>query len=410
MSESPTVPAEDQAIGQRVRTIRRRRGLSVETAAGLAGIDKSFLSRLERGERPFIRRGLVENLATALSCSVADLTSQPYRTESHDLIGSAIPALSLAFFDADLDDAPDIPTRPLSTLVAATRAANVHADAVAYDLAARGLGELITELQVIVATGTPDDRREALAALTEASIVAYGLARTTGHTELAVTAAKRGLDAARRIERPDLIGLTTMCRAVALMRLGARRSAGNVTRAALAELDTTPGPTDEDTTTAEARGMLHLVGAMVAARDDDAGAVDTHLAEARSLAGHTGERNHLLFHFGPANTSAWELSLRVEAGGGPDAAERYQRDPVDLRVFGSKDRESSVHFDLARAWAQAGGDRDTEVIRELDLADRIPPIRTRNDPIARDLVVDLHRRASRRLWELDSLRNRFGVA
>jgi hypothetical protein len=138
--------------------------------------------------------------------------------------------------------------------------------------------------------------------------------------------------------------------------------------------------------------------------------VDTHLAEARSLAGHTGERNHLLFHFGPANTSAWELSLRVEAGGGPDAAERYQRDPVDLRVFGSKDRESSVHFDLARAWAQAGGDRDTEVIRELDLADRIPPIRTRNDPIARDLVVDLHRRASRRLWELDSLRNRFGVA
>jgi hypothetical protein len=69
-----------------------------------------------------------------------------------------------------------------------------------------------------------------------------------------------------------------------------------------------------------------------------------------------------------------------------------------------------VHFDLARAWAQAEGDRDTEVIRELDTADRIAPIRTRNDPIARDLVIGLHRRARRRVWELDSLRNRMGVS
>ena len=87
-----------------------------------------------------------------------------------------------------------------------------------------------------------------------------------------------------------------------------------------------------------------------------------------------------------------------------------ERFRVDQGALGSKDRESSVHFDLARAWAQADGDRDADVIRELDLADRIAPIRTRNDPIARDLVVDLHRRAKRRVWELDSLKYRFGVA
>jgi len=248
------------------------------------------------------------------------------------------------------------------------------------------------------------------AGLAEACIVAYGLARTTGHNELAVTAARRGVEAARRIERPDLIGLATMCRSVALMRLGARRAAGTVATDALELLSAEPGPTDTVTETAEATGMLHLVAAMVAARDDDSGAVDTHLSEARSLAEHTGERNHLHFHFGMANTAAWELSLKVESGDGPEAAERYQRTPVDLAAFGSKDRESSVHFDLARAWAQAEGDRDVEVTRELDLADRIAPIRTRNDPSARDLVIDLHRRASRRLWELDSLRNRFGVA
>jgi hypothetical protein len=42
-------------------------------------------------------------------------------------------------------------------------------------------------------------------------------------------------------------------------------------------------------------------------------------------------------------------------------------------------------------------------------ADRIAPTRIRNDPIARELVLTLDRRARRRAWELDSLRNRFGI-
>ncbi|MBV9730941.1 MAG: hypothetical protein JO309_16345, partial [Pseudonocardiales bacterium] len=45
----------------------------------------------------------------------------------------------------------------------------------------------------------------------------------------------------------------------------------------------------------------------------------------------------------------------------------------------------------------------------LDTADRIAPTRIRNDPIARELVVILDRRARRRVWELESLCNRFGI-
>lgn len=40
---------------------------------------------------------------------------------------------------------------------------------------------------------------------------------------------------------------------------------------------------------------------------------------------------------------------------------------------------------------------------------RIAPQRIRSDPLARDLVLTLDRRARRRVWELDSLRNRFGI-
>ncbi|MGH3998220.1 MAG: helix-turn-helix domain-containing protein, partial [Pseudonocardiaceae bacterium] len=67
-----------RSIGARARMIRRRRGLSQEVVAGLAGITAQYLSMLERGLRGFNRRGLIEDLADALGCSVADLTGQPY--------------------------------------------------------------------------------------------------------------------------------------------------------------------------------------------------------------------------------------------------------------------------------------------------------------------------------------------
>lgn len=45
--------------------------MSLDVAAGLAGISKPYLSRLERGERAFERRGLLEDVAGALGCAVA---------------------------------------------------------------------------------------------------------------------------------------------------------------------------------------------------------------------------------------------------------------------------------------------------------------------------------------------------
>jgi hypothetical protein len=87
----------------------------------------------------------------------------------------------------------------------------------------------------------------------------------------------------------------------------------------------------------------------------------------------------------------------------------FRRRPIGLSAFASKEREADVTFDLARAWAQAEGSRDGEALRALDAADRLAPLRIRNDPIARDLVFTLDRRARHRVWELDSLRNHFGM-
>ncbi|HET9254061.1 MAG TPA: hypothetical protein VFO16_02520 [Pseudonocardiaceae bacterium] len=161
-------------------------------------------------------------------------------------------------------------------------------------------------------TADSDNRRKALAGLVEACIAARALAGTLGHVELAVAAARRGYDAARRLERPDLVGLTAMGRTMTLGRIGARRRAYAIAAETLAELSSQPGPTSESTEIAEACGMLHLGAALVSARDGRTDDASTHLGEARSLAAHTGERSHVRFHFGPTNVAAWDLSIAVE--------------------------------------------------------------------------------------------------
>ena len=139
--------------------------------------------------------------------------------------------------------------------------------------------------------------------------------------------------------------------------------------------------------------MLHLVGAQLAARENRAAEADIHLAEARQLAKATGERNAYHYYFGLTNVAAWSLAIAVELDRGPTAAETLDASPVTLAALGSADHRAGVHLDLSRAYAQSGGDRDTEALQYIDTADRIAPSRIRNDPIARDLVLTLDRRA-----------------
>ncbi|MGH3530280.1 MAG: helix-turn-helix domain-containing protein, partial [Pseudonocardiaceae bacterium] len=88
-------------IGARARMIRRRRGLSLEVVAGLAGISGGYLSMLETGRRGFNRRGLLEDIANALGCSVADLTGRPYLAPDRQSADTAatIPGVSAALHD-----------------------------------------------------------------------------------------------------------------------------------------------------------------------------------------------------------------------------------------------------------------------------------------------------------------------
>ena len=399
-------------IGERLRKIRRRRGMSIDTAAGLAGISKAYWSMLENGKRRFERRGLLEDLAAALGCAVSDLTGQPYlpgdRVSAEAL--ASLPPISLALFDSTLDDVPnDVRVRPVGELARLVARANAASADSRYALAGHDLGALLTELHVHAVTGNADTQRAALRVLTEACLVAISAARTLGNNDLAAVAARRAQDAAARLEDTALGGFAAMSASIVLGRMGARYRAQRVTSLALDAVKTAD-PNAEDTAPAEAAGMLHLASAQLAAKDHDADAAEAHLGIAAELAARTGERSTLHYDFGPANVQAWSLSLAVELGTGPECAEQITRRADYDAGLTSADRRAALHFDLARAYVQAEGARDSDAIRHLDLADRVAPLRIRQDPIAREVVAELDARARRQAWELASLKSRLRVS
>ena len=161
--------------------------------AELAGITKGYLSMLELGQRGFNRRGLIDDLASALGCSVADLTGQPYLPPNRATADAmaTVPGIEFAVCDCTLRAVPDIPARPVTELAQLARQANTYSDETRYALAERDLGMVLSELHVHAATGNSDTRRAALAALVEACIAAAGTVRALGHTALAVAVARR---------------------------------------------------------------------------------------------------------------------------------------------------------------------------------------------------------------------------
>jgi transcriptional regulator with XRE-family HTH domain len=409
---STPLPEIDNELGRRIRTFRKRRGLSLDVVAGLAGITKQYLSLIERGERHISDRRMLGDICDAIGCSIIDVTGEPYSPTDQRSANalSTIPPIQLALLDCDLDDVPDDPVRPIEQLEQAVREAHLHCVRTRYEIAGRDLGQMLVELQIIAATGDEQQQRRALGALVEACKVAYGITKNLGHTQLAVDAAARGLDAARRLDNPTLLGFARWYYALALLRIGARRRATSILSTALNDLSGIADPSAPHTLTTEVYGMVHLTSALGAARSGRADEARSHLAEARDLAGRTGERNGLRLNFGPANVRAWTLSVGVDLGEGAAAVEKVQPDSADLSAFAeSPDRIAAWHYDLARALAQEGGSRDHEAIRYLDIAERTAPQRVHHDPMARELLFQLNGRALTARWELTSLQNRFGI-
>jgi len=203
---------EAAAIGVRARMIRRRRGLSLDVVAGLAGITKQYLSALELGQRGFNRRGLIEDLAKALGCSVADLTGQPYPAldrATKDALAT-LPSIRLVLNDFGPTDVPDVTPRPLEVLASLADEANEHCGQAHYSLARDDIGSLLAESQASALTVPAARRDQAFTAAVTTCFVAGVVSSRAGNVDLAATAALRGYDLAQQHDNPALLGVRSL--------------------------------------------------------------------------------------------------------------------------------------------------------------------------------------------------------
>ena len=206
---------DEATIGARLRTLRRWRGMTLTSLAGLAGVSPAYLSMVERGQRMLDRRSYIAAIASALRVSETDLVGGPHLSADRQQSDPhmAIPALRVALTTNRLDNPAVDHARPLPELAREiTRRIEPLRRKAEYAEVGWLLPPVIDELHYHVAA--PSDEapyRLALAALVDAAVAASATAKNLNYPDLAHLAALRAEDAAAALDDPVCKGKPTSC-------------------------------------------------------------------------------------------------------------------------------------------------------------------------------------------------------
>jgi len=398
----------DTHIGRRIREVRAWRGLTLRTAADLAGLSYGYLGKVERGEKAVTSRRTLETLAYALRVSPVELTGKPWApadpiaAEAH----AALHAIETALEATELGHDPGGPVRTWEAIAAdvglLVEAMHVHAD-----YAAQGamVPRLLAELHALYVR-EPRHRRDALLGMVRVYASATWTTKAIGGRGLPSLAARLAYETAETLGEPAWVGFAAWLRADAG---GALDRATQYRRSVTAAEALTRHADCEDVL--QAVGMLHLSAALASAARGDRETTETHLREADQLANamdaETGAFGHLWF--GRANVGIWRVSIGTEMGDGARVAEVARTVPVE--AIPSPARQAVFHSDVGRALMSEARTRDAG-LSEILRAERLAPQRVRSDVFVREAVADTLRRARRDAGgrDLRGLAWRMGVA
>jgi transcriptional regulator with XRE-family HTH domain len=379
------VAVDDDArtIGARLRRIRSSRGKSLEVIAGPAGISKSSLSRIERGERALDSRSETVALANALQISPTDLTRLPVPAPGNGDKNAAVKAIRRALIAVSRDDpgGQAVPLNALRTRVETLMATQRECD---HEQVGRKLPALIRDLHTSMAAGREKGELLALTVLLHVQGTQAFLHSAGASPDLCWQAATLARQAAREHGGADVLGLAAFGAANELLATGEFDIAQ-------AELDSVVVPT----TTGIAEqldGMLALSRSLVAASDNRPGDVTAPLEHASDLAQRTGQGNAYWLGFGPTNVEVWRMAVALEARDYPLTAGIAEGLRPELLPNAS--RRAAYWTDYGRALARRRGRQD-DAVRALRRAERISPARVQRHPFVREVLAELLARSRR---------------
>ncbi|WP_280236717.1 helix-turn-helix domain-containing protein [Nocardia cyriacigeorgica] len=399
---------EDRYIGQRVRAIRARRGISQQVLADRTGLSRGAIAKYENGERPVDSRRTLLALASALGVTIGDLTGHEQDKLDPSTAGfhAAVPDLETVLW-ARGNITDTAPPRTLDELAALTHTVTKLRNDCDYATIGPMLAPMLTDAYRHVRDA---DASRVERAYDVFGTVAYGVAsalRARGYHALAWIAAQEAERAAGHVDGVAPLAAAAFSKGqIMLSRPGALP-------AALATTTETAEKIAADVRTIgeiETYGMLHLQGSIVTATMG--GDPEPYLAEAAEQAGRLADarpntsvaRNE---SFGPANVALWRMSAAIERREpGQVLAVAPTLSPGDLP---SEGRKAQYFVEVGRAHAMQRNYRHS--LYALLRAEHAAPQHVRTMAPVRELVGHMMRKARRDLTtgDLGKLAQRVGV-
>jgi transcriptional regulator with XRE-family HTH domain len=373
-----------RTIGQRLRRIRKGRRKSLVVVAGLAGMSKSQLDRIERGEVALDRISQIVALANALQIAPGDLMRLPVPAPANGHTDSATDEVRLALIAVSRrrPGGQVLPVEVLRARVTAILAAGRECRQAEVGAA---LPALIRDVHTSLAAGRDVAELLDLAVMLHVQSASHWLREAGAPLDLRrendITLAYR---LAEERDTPIALGLATYGATRVMLAAGAFE---------LAKVDL--AAVDVPTTTPESMqlaGMLALSHSLVAAAESHRADVEAAVEHAAELAQRTGEGTAYGLGFGPTNVGLWRMEAVLEAGDHERVAALARDLNPDVHPYRS--RRSSYWRDYGRALARVKGRHDDAVIA-FHRAEQIHPHRVQRDPFAREVLGELLLRSPR---------------
>ncbi|MFJ8855083.1 helix-turn-helix domain-containing protein [Streptomyces sp. NPDC102437] len=367
-------------VGERIAARRRARRLTQTGLAAASHISYATIRAIERGaRRP--SDDVLEAVAAALEVDATQLRTGYVGTERR--VNRALPELSAVLAGYDIPQGP--PTRTPDELAEAINAAVGWRLAAQYGRIAAEIPSLLHDAIRYTHAARSAEQQTAARMLAAAARTADALAFKYGSRDLSARLIDLMRWATDRAEDPLVQAATAYVRT----EVSFAAQAHAVGLAALEQaIEAAPAPSSRSE--AAARGALHMRAAVIAGRDGNVGAADTHLKHAQQLGDQVAREGvYQGTTFGPDSVRIHEVSVAVSLGSEHvDRALRLAtvwKPPADLPA----ERRSGFYIELARAQDWAGLQADA--FESLKVARAAAPQHTREHPWAREVASSLRR-------------------
>lgn len=400
---------EAPSIGDRIRILRQRRGLTQVTLAAMCGRGEDWIKRIESGRRGTTLSQLAR-IAHALNVTdLSDLTGTDIGMPvvHGGAVHDAVAPIRAAVRGATLAPLPEH---------AETREILAHRTRSAWQLWHRSkfgrtevgaqLPDLISDVHAAARLTDGAERRAIHEVMTDVYALAQQVLAYVSEPELYWAVADRIQMSAQQADRPHALGLAAWCMANGLRHTAEPHDAISTAEAGIAILRPHLDNAPDDT-----RGLcgaLHLHAAVSYAQQGREGDAWREWDSADDIAHRLGQGYlHLPTVFGVDNAAIHGVAIATEVSKAGTALEKAST--IAAETLPSTERASRLLIDAARAHHQR---KDTlGALHELNHALDVSPENTRAIPSAQSLALDLSRtRMPSHAAQIDATLERMGLA